>query len=126
MSSPPVKTVLVVDDEPAIRMLCRVNLELEGFRVLEAEGPDAAREILDAEPVDVALVDIHLGEANGNELVRELRARDRAPRIALLTGSSGLDDEERAVTDAVIEKPFTLDELVSTVKQLAGAVDSPT
>jgi len=118
--------VLVVDDEPAIRMLCRVNLELEGFRVLEAEGPDAAREILDAEPVDVALVDIHLGEANGNELVRELRARDRAPRIALLTGSSGLDDEERAVTDAVIEKPFTLDELVSTVKQLAGAVDSPT
>jgi len=126
VSSPPVKTVLVVDDEPAIRMLCRVNLELEGFRVLEADGPDAAREILDAEPVDVALVDVHLGEANGNELVRELRARDGAPRIALLTGSSGFDDEERAATDAVIEKPFTLDALVSTVKQLVGAVDSPT
>ena len=32
--------VLVVDDEPAIRLLCRLNLELEGFRVLEADGID--------------------------------------------------------------------------------------
>ena len=118
------KTVLVVDDEPAIRMLCRINLELEGFRVLESGSLGDARRVLEKEPVAVLLVDVHVADGDGRDLVRELVERDDAPRIALLTGTYELSPDERAGADALIEKPFTLVELLSTVQRLAGYVDS--
>jgi DNA-binding response OmpR family regulator len=118
-------TVLVVDDEPSIRLLCRVNLELEGYTVLEAASVGAAREALAADHVDVVLVDVHVGAHDGRDLIRELRAAGDTPRCALLTGSVQLSPEERAGADDVIEKPFTLDTLVSTVRRLSGPdVDS--
>jgi DNA-binding response OmpR family regulator len=113
-------TVLVVDDEPAMRLLCRVNLELEGYSVLEAASLDAARQTLRAEHVDVLLVDVHLGAGDGRDLVREVRAAGDTPRCALLTGTVELSPAERAGADEVIEKPFTLETLVGTVGRLAG------
>jgi DNA-binding response OmpR family regulator len=119
-------TVLVVDDEPAIRLLCRVNLELEGFVVLEAASVPAARALLEQGGVDVVLVDVHIGDADGRDLVREVRLRGATPRCALLTGSVQLSPDEKAGADDMIEKPFTLEKLVSVVKRLAGhEVDSP-
>jgi DNA-binding response OmpR family regulator len=113
-------TVLVVDDEPAILLLCRVNLELEGFTVLEASSVPAARDLLGAEHVDVLLVDVHVGEHDGRDLIRELREHGETPRCALLTGSVELSPDDRGGADDVIEKPFSLDTLVSKVKRLAG------
>jgi DNA-binding response OmpR family regulator len=113
-------TVLVVDDESSMRLLCRVNLELEGFTVLEAGSVEAARETLSVEQVDVVLVDVHLGAADGRDLVREIRAAGETPRCALLTGSVELGPSERGGADALIEKPFSLDTLVATVRRLAG------
>jgi len=46
-------TVLVVDDEPSLRLVCRVNLELDGYRVLEAPNVAEAEQMLLAESVDV-------------------------------------------------------------------------
>ena len=70
------------------------------------------------------LVDVHLGDADGRDLVRELRERGASPRIALLTGTVELGPDDRAGADAVINKPFTLEELLAAVKRLAGDVDS--
>jgi DNA-binding NtrC family response regulator len=119
------RTVLVVDDEASIRLLCRINLELEGYRLLEAAGLDEARRILEAEPVDVVLVDIHLGHEDGRMLVGDV-ARDNGvrTRVALLTGSVDLGVDERGGADAVIEKPFRLDQLIDTVGRLASELDS--
>jgi len=118
-------TVLVVDDEPSIRMLCRLNLELEGYAVLEAVSVPAAREALATHHVDVVLVDVHVGAHDGRDLIRELRAAGDTPRCALLTGSVQLSLEDRAGADDVIEKPFSLETLVATVRRLAGRdVDS--
>jgi DNA-binding response OmpR family regulator len=118
-------TVLVVDDEPSMRLLCRLNLELEGYTVLEAASLKAAREALTAQRVDVLLVDVHLGDGDGRDLVRELRAAGDTPRCALLTGSVQLSRDEQAGADDVIEKPFSLDTLVETVRRLEGLnVDS--
>jgi two-component system KDP operon response regulator KdpE len=113
-------TVLVVDDDPSIRLLCRVNLELDGCTVLEAGGLNEARELLGRVPVDVVLLDVHVGRDDGRELLRELRERSSGTPVALLTGSSeqGVVDPERA--DAVIPKPFRLEQLISTVRDLAG------
>jgi DNA-binding response OmpR family regulator len=114
-------TVLVADDEPAIRLLCRVNLEFEGYRVLEAETLDAARSELEHEDVDVLLIDVRFGERDGRDLVRELRSQGRELPVALLTGSVTLRADERGGADELIEKPFALDTLLEAVRRLEGS-----
>jgi DNA-binding response OmpR family regulator len=115
-------TVLVVDDDPSIRLLCRVNLELDGCTVLEAGGLNEARELLSKASVDVVLLDVHVGRDDGRELLRELRRSSPGTPVAFLTGSAdrGTLESETERADAMIPKPFRLDQLISTVKQLAG------
>jgi DNA-binding NtrC family response regulator len=110
------RTVLVIDDDSSIRLLCRVNLELDGFRVLEAATLEAARAAL-AE-ADVVLLDVHVGEGDGIAFVRDVRAARPAAGVALLTGSAELDATHGA--DAVIGKPFTIDQLRETVERIGS------
>ena len=112
-------SVLVVDDEPSIRLLCKVNLELEGFRVLEAETLDEARELLRGERVSVVLLDVHVGSEDGRILLEEIRAEQPALPVALFSGTAGSDAIEEEGADAVIPKPFPLELLVDTVSHLA-------
>jgi DNA-binding NtrC family response regulator len=112
--------VLVVDDAPAMRLLCRVNLELEGYRVLEAGTLAAARALIESEPVAVVLLDLHIGNERGDALLAELRLREPRIPVAVVTGSAELDaDERRIEADAVLAKPFTIDALIDTVRALA-------
>lgn len=113
----PTRTVLVVDDDASIRLLCRLNLELEGWHVLEAGTFPEAREQLSAGDVDVVVLDVHVGLANGIEFLHELRDDRPDLKVALLTGS---DDVGKAGSDAVIPKPFTIQQLTTTVADLAG------
>ena len=109
--------MLVVDDDASIRLLCRLNLELDGWRVFEAGTLQQARAELEAHEVDVAVLDVHVGTDSGLELLQELR-RDRPQlKVALLTGSEQVGD---VGSDAVIPKPFTIEQLTSTVAELAG------
>jgi DNA-binding NtrC family response regulator len=113
-------TVLVVDDSDAIRLLCRVNLELEGHRVLESGTLSGARELLEAEAVDVVLLDISVGSDDGRSLLRELR-RDRPDvGVAMITGSADASTLRTAGAHAVIVKPFELEDLKNTVARLSG------
>jgi DNA-binding response OmpR family regulator len=112
------KSVLVVDDDPSLRLLCRVNLELDGYRVVEADSVAMAREMLLREEVDAMLLDIHLNDGDGRELVRSL-GPDRPP-VAFFSGSVQIDDELRALVDDVLAKPFTLDALTETVGRLTA------
>jgi DNA-binding response OmpR family regulator len=115
------KKILVVDDESSIRLLCRVNLELEGFRILEAATLAEARRHLEVESVDAILLDVHVGSEDGYELLRELHDGESGVRIALLTGSADIATIDARLADAVIPKPFTLETLCGTVHQLAEA-----
>jgi CheY-like chemotaxis protein len=109
--------VLVVDDEPAIRLLCKVNLELGGYSVLEAGSLAEARRHLDGR-VDAVLLDLHVGAHRGDELLEELR-RLRIP-VAIVTGSSEPGAAAEFRPDAVLPKPFTIDDLEATVAQLVA------
>jgi len=111
-------TVLVVDDEPSLRLLCRVNLELDGYRVLEAENVAEAEQVLLAEAVDVVLLDVHVGPESGVELMRRLRERGGAPPVVLVTGSARLDAATQAEADGLVAKPFRLEELLGVVRRL--------
>lgn len=113
--------VLVVDDEPAIRLLCKVNLELDGYRVVEAGSLDAARVLLESEPVAVVLLDLHVGREYGDTLLDEIRGLEPRIPVVVVSGSTDVDSGERTIdADAVLGKPFTIDELTSTVRALAG------
>jgi DNA-binding response OmpR family regulator len=107
--------VLVVDDDDSMRMLCRVNLELEGYRVLEAPTVESAQQQLRDEEIDVVLLDVHVGAGSGLAVLDDVRDA----RVALFTGSFEVDDERRRLVDAVVTKPFTLHELSETVAALA-------
>ena len=107
--------MLVLDDDPSLRLLCRVNLELDGFRVLEASSLALARETLASGPVDAILLDVHLEDGDGRELLRELGAG--RPPAALFTGTEP-DAEAAGIADAMIRKPFEIGLLRATVADL--------
>ena len=119
------RTVLVVDDDAALRMLCRVNLELDGYTVLEAETVDQAADHAAATDIDVVLLDVHIGDnsAGGLTLLDRLPAGERRPAVALVTGSINQARFQQPIgVSAVISKPFALDELAGVVHRLASSV----
>jgi two-component system alkaline phosphatase synthesis response regulator PhoP len=111
------QVILVIDDEPAIRLLCRVNLELGGYEVREAGSIDEARRQV-AEGVDVVLLDMHIGNERGEVLLSEL-AEQGIP-VAVVTGSTDLEAIAGTNASAVLGKPFTIVELEETVARLAA------
>lgn len=113
------KTVLVVDDDRSLRLLCRINLELDGHRVVEAATLSEARAQLERETPDVILLDVHLGNDDGLELLDEVEALEVVTRVVLLSGTSEIGSELRARVSGVIGKPFDL-------KRLAAAVTGAT
>ena len=115
---PPSHTVLVVDDDRSIRFLCRVNLELEGWTVREAGTLAQARRELEERPVEVVLLDLHVGSERGLDFLDELRRDHPTVSVALLTGSVETSSADDVGADAVIAKPFTLEHLVETVRGL--------
>jgi DNA-binding NtrC family response regulator len=116
----PSHTVLVVDDDPSIRFLCRVNLELDGWLVREAGTLDEARGVLLVGEVSVVLLDVHVGTQSGIDYLDELRRDHPGVSVALLTGSGGTPTLERTTSDVVLAKPFTLEQLAETVRRLAS------
>jgi two-component system, OmpR family, KDP operon response regulator KdpE len=109
------RTVLVVDDEPSLRLLCRVNLELEGYRVLEAGTVAVAKELVGREAIDVVLLDVHLGAGSGLDVLDEVEALDLPARVVMLSGTSEISADVRTRVDGVLGKPFALSELSDAV-----------
>lgn len=114
----PSHTVLVVDDDAAIRFLCRVNLELDGWAVHEAAAIEQARKTLSAAPIDIVLLDVHIGVDSGLDFIAEIRERNPGVPVVLLTGSVGSPGLEGVDADAIIAKPFALEQLTGTLARL--------
>jgi DNA-binding response OmpR family regulator len=107
---------LVVEDDASLRLLARVNLELDGFEVIEAATLDAASEAISSNELDVALLDVHIGGGDSYELVALLRAS--GVPVGVVTGSADLATLQD-VADEVLGKPFAPDELVGMARRLA-------
>ncbi len=117
--------VLVVDDDDVIRQLISVNLELEGFEVSTAyDGQDCLDRVKDVDPVVVTL-DIMMPRLDGWEAASRLRDDpDTAGiKVVLLSARAQEADLQRGSrlgVDAYLTKPFDPDELIATVRRLAG------
>ena len=114
-------SILVVDDEPGITLLCMRVLKRAGFNVLSETNPRAAIEYLGHTRVDLLLVDIRMPEVDGFDVIA--RAKRSQPDIAVLvmTGFGTVETAIRALrqgVDGLLLKPFERgDELVSAVQQ---------
>jgi DNA-binding NtrC family response regulator len=113
--------ILVVDDDASIRLLCRVNFELEGHEVLEAGSLAAARASLAEESVDLVVLDVHLHGERSDDLVAECHARQPRLPVVLVTGSVEITHPGLVGADAILPKPFELEILLSTVRDLVHA-----
>jgi two-component system alkaline phosphatase synthesis response regulator PhoP len=104
-------TVLVADDETPIRLLVRVNLEAEGYNVVEAGDGNATLELVRESRPDIILLDVMMPFKDGWEVAEELLA-DEATRtipIIFLTARADLRDHERGLTAGALQyvtKPF--------------------
>jgi DNA-binding response OmpR family regulator len=114
------RTILVVDDDPSIRLLCRVNLELEGFAVLEAHNLESAVE--QAPLADLVLLDLHLGTVRGPDVVEPVRRASPNVPVVLLTGTIDVDPVVLQSVAGVVTKPFTIDALLAATGRFTGSV----
>ena len=103
--------VLVVDDEPAIRLLCRVNLQAEGFSVKEAADGAAAMALAREWHPDLILLDVMMPGEDGFAVAERIRDDPdlAGVRVLFLTARADIGDNERSRTTGAVghvTKPF--------------------
>jgi len=114
-------TVMIVDDDPAIRRLYAFLLTNEGYTVLEAEDGLVALEryCYDQEKCDLIITDMNMPRMGGMELVKELRERSSEVYIIMVTAYGTPRTEEMAFilgANEYIAKPFDFEELEGRVR----------
>jgi two-component system, OmpR family, KDP operon response regulator KdpE len=110
--------ILIVEDDPNIRKLVRVNLVKRGYSVSEAEDSHQAMALFQAEVVDLVLLDLMLPGLSGVDVCAWMRARSEVPIIVLSARSE--EDLKVAALDAgaddYVTKPFGQEELLARVR----------
>jgi len=119
--------VLVVDDDPQVLRLMRVNLELEGYDVVSApDGEEALGVVLETPPPDVVVCDVMMPGLDGLTVLRNLRANPQTSKIPFVVVSAKAQraDVKAALdmgADKYITKPFDPQELLDAVEELLGS-----
>jgi two-component system, response regulator PdtaR len=118
-------TILVVEDEPFIRLMMADALRAEGLEVVEAANADEAVTILDSgNPVDLVFADVRMpGTMDGIALIRRLR--ETRPELKLVVGSAFSPDwPSPDLVDAFIGKPYDVPRTVNRLKALLSCQTS--
>ncbi|MDP6776542.1 MAG: response regulator [Candidatus Latescibacteria bacterium] len=99
------KTILAVDDDPAVLLYVEEVLQQEGCRVLTADGGVRALKLLETESPDLLLLDVQMPGMGGYELLKALRARDQTSKLPVifLTVKDTTEDEKRGLREGVID-----------------------
>jgi DNA-binding response OmpR family regulator len=121
--------VLVADDETPIRLLVRVNLEAEGFTVVEASDGRQTLEVARAEMPDIILLDVMMPYKDGWEVAEELIRADETSSIPIifLTARADLRDHERGLNTGALQyitKPFNPRTLAPSIEECLDAARS--
>ena len=114
-------TILIVDDEPDVREVLEEYFVNHGYAAIAADSAGAARTLAAAQPIDVALVDIHMPGEDGLSLARHLRERYANVAIVMLTSASTVIDRIVGLemgADDYVPKPFDPRELLARVRSV--------
>jgi DNA-binding response OmpR family regulator len=113
------KKILVIEDEPAVRLLMQDELEFEGFELRFAESGGEGLEVFFQDRPDLVLLDLMLPDISGFEICRKIREADLETPVILVSARSQEADKVRGLdlgADDYITKPFSLPEVVARVR----------
>ncbi len=119
------KRILVTDDESRMRRFVRMNLDLEGYDVFEAENGLAALQRVRDDMPDLVLLDVMMPDLDGFETLARIREMSSVP-VIMLTVKGDEDDRIRGLdlgADDYITKPFSPRELVSRIRAVLRRVE---
>jgi two-component system, cell cycle sensor histidine kinase and response regulator CckA len=112
------ETILLVEDEPAVRQLFATALIRAGYRVYEARNGQEALQVFDqhGDSIDLLLTDMRMPYMGGAELAQHLRARRRTLKLLCVSGYPNVSDT--ALTSDFLAKPFSRDDLLAKVREV--------
>lgn len=121
-------TILIVDDEPAIRDMVKLSLDVAGFKVLEAGETRTAHELVVDHRPDLILLDWMLPGTSGIEFLRRLRRDDNTREVPVIMLTARTDEENKLTgleggADDYITKPFSPRELVARIKAVLRRIE---
>ena len=119
------KRILICDDDPVILRLLQVNLELEGYEVLQAHHGEEALEIASAELPDLIILDIMMPKLDGYQTAERLKSQDDTKEIPVVfvSAKAQQSDIEKGKSYGVADyltKPFDPTDLLEIVERLVG------
>jgi excisionase family DNA binding protein len=117
------RRILIVDDDDRLREFVRVNLEMEGYSVVEAADAEQGLAALDEEPPDLILLDVMMPKVDGWEMLRRVQERHGVGSIPVIMFSGKVEEEDLRTAasrgaQGYIGKPFNPQQLIESTKQL--------
>ena len=114
-------SILVVEDDPAIRELLAINLESAGHRVIEADSAELAETLIKASLPDLVLLDWMLPGSSGPQFAARLRENSRTKDVPIIMLTARTDEQDRVTgldvgADDYMVKPFSPRELIARIK----------
>jgi len=119
------KRILVVDDEESVRMCLRMMLELEGHQVTEASDGAEALNLFAMGEFDLVMTDLQMPVMEGNQLAANLKLLAPSLPILMVTASGRARREPENPVDALLNKPFTMEELRCALGKLLSVRPEP-
>lgn len=120
-------TILIIDDDAAVRGMIRTWLERDGYHVAVAGDGAEGMALYRTAPADVVITDVFMPGQDGIETIQQLREEFPASRIIAISGgpvsgtNDSLTDARLLGADVTLAKPFTMDVLARTLTELLGA-----
>jgi DNA-binding NtrC family response regulator len=114
-------SIMVIDDEPLMRMTVQDALAAEGFGVMTAETGRKGIDLFKNKHVDVLITDLRLPDMDGIEILKEVKAVNPAIQVILITGFGSIDSAVNAMKEGAsdyLTKPFAMDELLLIIKRI--------
>jgi DNA-binding response OmpR family regulator len=120
----PATTIIIADDDPTLRAIGAELLSGEGYRVLEAADGDEALRLIEAETIDLLILDMLMPNKDGLETIMELRRRGSTVRILAISSGGSMDIDTLLKpalifgADRTMSKPLPISTFANTIAEM--------
>jgi len=124
MKSPEDMTILVVDDEDMLREIVTMQIEEDGYKVLQACSGNEAFETIKQTHIDLVISDMRMPDGSGEDLLRSINTLDIKPKFIMITGYSELSKEDLVALGALdmLAKPIDFDLLDKYIQETLASL----